>query len=152
MNAFKSLETLIPPEGEDIPGFGGTAFLPDIAISREGQNIRQEIATIRNSILKARSGGAVTPSEAGRMLEELGTGVGRTDAQMRRGIKNARKVLETRLKSTFAGFSKEAVEEFGGRGGFTLDQFISPAGKTSPKGDLAKFSTKELQKKLEDLK
>ena len=57
----------------DIPGVGPLdANKPDAALPPKGKQIRQLSAQLRNSILKARSGGAVTPQEATRLLQELG--------------------------------------------------------------------------------
>lgn len=104
---------------EDIPGYGLTYALPDFLTSKEGTDARQAVGALRNVILHARSGGAVTPSEAKRLLDELGEGYGKNDDQLRRGIMNAANALQAKFKNITAGASPEAVQEFGRRGGRT---------------------------------
>lgn len=113
VNRFENLTTGL----EDIPGFGAGKILPDVMQDDTGKAIRQEVATIRNSILKARSGGAVTPQESDRLLQELGDGYGKTDAQLRYGISNVRKMMESKLGNIEAGYDPAALDMYQQRGG-----------------------------------
>lgn len=101
----------------DIPGFGQTYLLPDAAVTNEGRAARQDVAQLRNVILKARSGGAVTPSEAERMLQEIGEGAGRNDAQLRRGVINALTLLKSKSRNITAGYQPDVIEQYKKQGG-----------------------------------
>lgn len=111
-----NLQKVVPQEG-DVAGVGQTALAPDFLISQEGKDVRQAVASLRNIILKARSGGAVTPQEADRMLEEIGTGPGKNDDQLRRGLVNVSNQLASRKQNILAGYTKETQGEFASRGG-----------------------------------
>jgi hypothetical protein len=114
---------------DDIPGAGMTGFLPDFLVSQEGKDVRQSVGALRNIILKARSGGAVTPQEAARFEEELGIGAKRTDAQLRTGLKSVLGQLNAKKKGLLAGFDDSTRNEFSNRGGDTglLDLSSAPA-------------------------
>lgn len=132
----------IEKEGE-VPGFGITAFAPDLIISQAGKDARQAVATLQNMILKARSGAAVTENEAKRMLNEIGVGVTRTDKQLRQGIKNTVNVLKSKFQNTLSAYDEDVRNEFKLRGGrIDFPQF----GKTSGSG-----LTKDEEKELEEL-
>lgn len=119
LNSFEQLNRLIPAEG-DIPGFGTIeGGIPTIVTGESGKEIRQQVATLRNTLLALRSGAAVTDQERERIEEELGVGAFKTEAELRRGIQNARKILENKLKNVEAGFTKDVVNEFAARGGAT---------------------------------
>lgn len=143
MASLKKLDDKIPGgiDGDgDIPGIGGLANLagnPGIGplveqtISDEGKQIRQLVANVRNSILKARSGGAVTPQEADRVLEELGQGILRTNEQLRAGLVNIRDSLRTRVQAIEAGFPEDALAEYRSRKGAITSEdplFVRSAG------------------------
>lgn len=114
------LESRIEMDGKgDIAGFGLTAAVPDFKLSKPGQRNRQAVAALRNVILKARSGGSVTEDEAGRMLEEIGGGITRTDAQLRTGLKGVIKQLQAKQKNILAGYNPKVISEFEKRGGKT---------------------------------
>lgn len=120
------VEKLLPAEG-DVPGFGyGMKAVPDLVISKEGIDLRQSVSGLRNAILKARSGGAVTPSEASRLLEEIGEGYGKSDAQLRTGIENVRTMLDSRIQNIAAGVPPEALEIYQQRGGDVLPSSQEP--------------------------
>ena len=127
VNAFKNLDALVPQdEDADIPGFGATGLLPNFATSRAGQDIRQEVQTLKNVILKARSGGAVTPQEAERLLKEIGDASGFTDRQLRRGLNNAKKIIQESTDNIFAGFDEDTVNTYTQRGGLSRSTFAKP--------------------------
>jgi hypothetical protein len=127
VQSLDKVDSLVDIDGtSDVPGVGGlanVAGLPlvgggaEVLLSQEGQNVRQAVASFRNIVLKARSGGAVTPSEAERMLEELGLGAFRTDAQLRQGLRNARDVLNAKLGNLEAAVDPEALAEYRERKG-----------------------------------
>ena len=118
---YKSLQNLDQtiPGGidgkEDIPGVGGLSNAPDFLLSSEGKKVRLYVAGVRNSILKARSGGAVTPEEADRLLEELGLGITKTDEQLRIGLRNVRDTLKSKIQNIENGATEEAVAIWKGK-------------------------------------
>lgn len=104
---------------EDIPGVGATGFMPRMFLSSDGKNVRQSVDALQNIVLKARSGGAVTPQEATRMLNELGYGATRSDAELRVGIRNVLSQLNAKKQGILAGFDDSARGEYKARGGDT---------------------------------
>jgi len=103
---------------EDIPGAGLTGSLPDFMVSRKGQDVRQAVQGLHNILLKARSGGAVTPQEAERYRDELGFGTSKkNDEQLRQGIKNTINFLASKKRGIIAGYRPDAVQKYGSRGG-----------------------------------
>jgi len=125
LNTLKELNKIIPGglnnfKG-DIPGFGRTGNVPEITLSAAGKKMRQVAAELRNSILKMRSGGAVTTEEAARLLEELGmseTGLlpqFRTDKQFVTGLIRVRDKVKDRLATMESGFNPAVNKEFQSR-------------------------------------
>jgi hypothetical protein len=92
-------------------------------VSDEARQLRQDYAAVRNALLKARSGGAVTQGEADRLLQELGEGFGRPDDLVRRGVANLRRVIEARKSNLAAGASDDVIREYEARGGLPLMQY-----------------------------
>lgn len=102
---------------DDIPGFGQTGGFPDFLITDKGKSARQAVQSLHNILLKARSGGAVTPQEAVRYAQELGIGANKTDEQLRQGIKNTIDFLGAKKKAVLSGYQPEILNEFAKRGG-----------------------------------
>lgn len=116
--ALDKLDKKIGIDGsEDIPGVGQTAMLPGIALSQEGKDVRQLIQGLTNTILKARSGGAITEPEAERLLAEIGTGITKTDADLRRGLQNVRDTFRIKLELAESGAPEESVSIYRQRKG-----------------------------------
>lgn len=121
---------------KDIPGYGGImGNLPIFLQSEEGKALRQKIATLRNLTLKDRSGAAVTNQELTRLLEELGTGMFKTDADLKRGLSGVRKNLDAVKQNVVAGIDDDTLTEYQNRGGIPLKrgkQDTPDAGKKLP--------------------
>ncbi len=107
-------------KGKDIPGYGATGWVPSIMTSEGGKDVRQAVDSLRNTLLKIKSGSAVTDSEARRLYDELGTSIGQSDEQLRRGIQNASNFLRKQHANITAGAAPRIKEEYSKRGG-TLD-------------------------------
>jgi hypothetical protein len=106
---------------KDIPGYGGImGNLPTYLQSEEGRALRQKIATLRNLTLKDRSGAAVTNQELSRLLEELGTGMLKSDADLKRGLAGVRKNLDAVKQNVVAGVDDATLNEYQQRGGMQL--------------------------------
>jgi len=110
----------------DIPGVGLTgvaASLPlvggvfETMLSDEGKEVRQLVSSVRNAVLKARSGGAVSDGEAARLLEEIGLGPNKTDEQLRIGLRLVRDTLKSKLQNIEAGADPDALSEYRSRKG-----------------------------------
>ena len=129
LSAAERAKNAVSGEG-DIPGYGEiVGALPDWMSSQAGKDTRQSIAELQNALLKARSGGAVTPGEYDRLKSELGAGFGRGDANLRKGIANVTATLQNKMRNAQAGYSPEAVglyEERGGLTGRNLNSTIKP--------------------------
>lgn len=119
---------------KDIPGYGGVmGNLPTFMQTEEGRALRQKIATLRNLTLKDRSGAAVTNQELARLLEELGTGMLKTDADLRRGLAGVRKNLDAVKQNVIAGVDDDTLSEYQKRGGMRLKR----GGPTTPSASAA---------------
>jgi len=121
INTLKKIDELVGgldvAELKDLPGFGETGNFPEFLISPAGKELRAVSGELRNSILKMRSGGAVTPEEANRLLEELGMSQGilpqfKSDKQFVNGIKRVRDKVRDKLATREAGFNKSVNTEF----------------------------------------
>lgn len=152
VGALDRLDALVPEKG-NIEGVGYLGGLkPMAALSENGKSIQQEVAQVQNAILKARSGGAVTPAESDRLLKELGTGAFSSEDQLRRGLNNVRRTFGNKLKSIEAGYPKDALAVYRESGGITSDHFGSrskasaSAGST---GDYSKMSNADLMRALQ---
>jgi len=92
----------------DIPGYGGVDNMKHmVLLSQEGKELRTYLARVRNIVLKARSGAAVTDPEMKRFAEELGTAIGGTEEQMIMAYVNLRKGLDRVKNNIMAPFSDE---------------------------------------------
>lgn len=70
--AVTNVTKLMADAGGDLPGSGATGMLPQFMLSKKGQLMKQGFASVRNQLLKTRSGSAVTDNESARLAEELG--------------------------------------------------------------------------------
>ena len=121
---FNSVLEYVDPEDpkQDVAGVGKTAMLPDLLISSKGKETRQVLAGLKNIVLRARSGGAVTPQEASRLLNEIGDGNFKTDEQLKAGVKRFGMRLKETLKDKEAALSDEGKREYVARRGGLLSE------------------------------
>lgn len=118
---------------KDIPGYGGImGNLPTFLQTEEGRSLRQKIATLRNLTLKDRSGAAVTNQELTRLLEELGTGMLKTDADLKRGLAGVRKNLDAVKQNVVAGVDDDTLNEYQQRGGLPLKRGAQTSAAKQP--------------------
>jgi hypothetical protein len=107
-------------EGE-VPGLGRLAgAVPSALLGDEGNDVRQAVAAVRNIVLNARSGAAVTDQELRRLVEELGTGVGQSEAAVRRGLKRVRDRLDKIKENAAAGVNDDVLQTYQERGGIAI--------------------------------
>jgi hypothetical protein len=120
------------PDGKtvvgDAPGVGRVAgALPAFMLSKEGNNLRQAVAQVRNIVLSARSGAAVTDQELRRLVEELGTGMGQSEESLRTGLQRVRERLEAIKTNAAAGVSDDVRRVYEDRGGIKTKPRTSAA-------------------------
>lgn len=131
-----ALSPAISKKGEvvgDIPGYGATAALPDWAITREGQDLRQDLVKLFNIELAERSGAAVTKQELDRLRDEFKAGMFKTDRQLVQGIRNYRSLLEDYKKAVFAGYGEDVKDQYWGQGGLNFKMDKPPSAPTPPR-------------------
>ncbi len=118
--------------GQDIPGVGATGWLPNFLKSADGSDLTQRIAAVRNKLLQARSGAAVTDPETNRLIEELGS---MTDRELILAWPKVRQALEVVENTVLSGYDPEVVsafqERFNNRGSPDTTVARSPGGRTS---------------------
>lgn len=112
----------------EVPGVGRVAgAVPSALLSDEGNDVRQSIASVRNIVLNARSGAAVTDSELRRLVEELGTGLGQSEDALRRGLAKVRARLDVIKTNAAAGVSDDVLNTYRDRGGMDIRRGNAPA-------------------------
>lgn len=135
----------------DIPGYGKTGSLPQFLLSDEGKTLRQKIAQLQNLTLKDRSGAAVTNQELQRLLNELGTGVLSTDAQLKTGLSQVRRNLDAVKQNVVAGVDDATLAEYQSRGGMPLKRGMQKPGSDAsarPKQKVVNIGGKEYMAEL----
>ncbi len=97
---------------EGLPGVGGLSNIGEWAFSEGGRAMKARVAKIRNMILKARSGGAVTPSEAQRLLTEFSLGVMNTDEDFLRSWTDFKEQVARGEQNIYGGFTDEVKAQY----------------------------------------
>lgn len=104
-----------------VPGIGPLKNMaPAFMMSDEGRDVRQALAQVRNIVLHARSGAAVTDQELRRLVEEIGTGTGMSEDDIRRGLKKVRDRIDKIKQNMAAGVSDDVLETYQSRGGLPI--------------------------------
>jgi hypothetical protein len=107
----------------DVPGFGRAAgLLPDVLVSIAGEDLRQDVNSLVNQLLKARSGGAVTPQEAARLAAEIKGA--NTDRALVRGLRNLKTTLQNKMQNTLAGAPRESLALYRERNPGVIDSAL----------------------------
>jgi len=117
IGVLEELGNLLPPEGEDIAGYGLTGPLPDRLLSSEGRAIRSAFSRLFNTTLKERSGVAVTEPELERLKNEFNTGKFKTDEDLRNALGRYQRILGRLINATLAKYPQEVVEQYQSQGG-----------------------------------
>lgn len=120
-------------KGGDLPGYGTAAgFLPDVAVSADGNKLRSAAEDLVDMRLRARTGAGAQAPEMVRILRTYGIFPGASDDQARAGLKKLYGDTEQEIRQIQAGYSPAVVEEFRKRGGVTADDIFGV--KAPPKG------------------
>ena len=132
-------------KGTQLEGVGGVqSITPDFLKSDKGKQLNQAAQSVKNAILKARSGGAVSADESNRLLSEIGMGEGmsgllqfRTSDQFITGMKSVRETLRAKIANMQAGAGPDAVnlykKQYQGGAAPTLDNPLFQGGQSKPK-------------------
>jgi hypothetical protein len=104
-----------------VPGIGAVKnALPAALMSDEGKDVRQALAQVRNIVLSARSGAAVTDQELRRLVEEIGTGAGMSEADIRKGLAKVRARVDKIKENAAAGVNDDVLRTYQDRGGIAI--------------------------------
>lgn len=141
-----SLESAISivNQKKGIEGVGLGAGKLDVMLSSEGKQLRQSLEQIKNALLLARGGKVITDNELKRLLAEIGTGQGRTDEQLRIGLRNVVKTFKSKLGNIQSGVRPEALKVFGERGDNPFARLDVLNVRSFDGGDLKNLSDEEL--------
>lgn len=123
-----------------LKGFAAQARIPftnvtpfeGLALNDEDKPLYQSISGLKNVVLKLRSGGAITDSEATRMLEELGQGSARSGSQLLTGIKNVTNKVRATIQTIESGFDPSSVDVLAARGNPTSSASLPNAQLSKP--------------------
>jgi hypothetical protein len=127
----------------EVPGVGRlTGAVPSALLSEEGNDVRQSVAAVRNIVLNARSGAAVTDQELRRLVEELGTGIGQSESALRRGLQKVRDRMDVIKANATAGVSDDVLNTYTERGGLKMTRGV-PEKKKAEAKDANAFSDAE---------
>jgi len=113
--ALVPLQDLIKKSGE-VPGYGPMESLtPGVLeqfLNPKGQAARQLVQGLSNVKLKLQSGSAVTVPEFDRFAKAFGSGVFKTEAQLRNGLQQALNEYRKRLDNAMGGVRPEIRQKF----------------------------------------
>jgi hypothetical protein len=109
-DAVNNVSGLMDKAGNDLPGVGMTGSLPQFMLTKEGQKMRQGYAQVRNMLLRARSGQAVTDAESARLAEELGASP--SDETLITAWPRVLAQVDAMEKAIKAGFDDDTVKTF----------------------------------------
>jgi hypothetical protein len=130
--AVPSAQGTAQAKGKDIPGFGMLdRITPGFLLSDNAKDIRQNVQSLSNMVLKMRSGAAVTDSEMRRVLTELGQGNFTSEDQILKGLQIIRRVTDAEATNIGAGFDQGILDEYQTRAGFKIPR--GGAGTVGPK-------------------
>ena len=133
----------------DIPGFGATAKLPDFMLTEKGKQLRQRVATLFNTVLKDRSGAAVTSQELTRLKNEFGQGLIKTDDQLLDALDRFRNVLDEHKLTLAAGYDDDVVSTWQSRSNLTLRDIKEGDGGDGKKTVVRRYAINPQTGKLE---
>lgn len=92
--ALEAVEDELAMLPDDVPGYGLTGPLPNVAISAKGKEIRRKVNELLDTKLRVATGAAAPPGEFRTFREILGVSDLSTDADLRSAVKQARAVIE----------------------------------------------------------
>lgn len=111
--------------GVSIPGMGRWSF------GDKAQNLQSSAAKVFNTILKDRSGAAVTNTELERLKTEFGEGKYNTESQMVNALQRYKRGVQNELQNREAAYSPEVVNRYTDQGGRTSRSGVQLNGRPS---------------------
>lgn len=118
-NYGKDLSTI---EDASIPGVGFMGkYRPDFTMDSKDVNFRQNVASLANSLLKSRSGAAVTDQEYKRFLEEVGSGNFSNEKNLLTGLKKMQQDIQGQNRNVGKIYGDEISNEYESRTGDKLN-------------------------------
>jgi hypothetical protein len=106
--------------GVSIPGVGR------VNVSEEAADLEARFAPIFNTVLKDRSGAAVTTPELERLKNEFSQGKYNSEAKLLAATRRFRDAAKKTLKAQEAGYPKEIKPRYKDQGGKTVDEHFAP--------------------------
>lgn len=101
----------------DVAGYGQSNLVPLVALTEEGQEIRQSVQGLQNQLIYDRSGAAITSEELRRLATELGTSKTMSDARLKQGLMEYRSQLTDVARNILSGYPKSVLISYLARGG-----------------------------------
>lgn len=123
--------------GVSMPGLGRVSFY-----SGGARTLQDSVARIFNTVLKDRSGAAVTTPEMERLRTEFSAGKFNTEAELIGALQRYKDTLKSTLKNIEAGYTPEAKERYKERGGLISEDIKTKSESTPSKNT---FNTNELE-------
>lgn len=107
------------PSKDDLPGVSIPGYGRVTAHSSDARNLNSSLAKIFNTVLRDRSGAAVTTPELERLREEFNTGKYNTEEELISAAKRYKSALMAKMQDIEAGSNPQALAEYKNRRGTT---------------------------------
>ena len=133
--AFNRVEAM-NASSDDLSGVGGPANTVLGKWSSEGAANQNTIADLRNAIIAAGAGKAITQTEMKLMLDELALNPWDREETFRKAVTNIRSRINEATKNWYAGAGKDVVQSYKDEGGYLWD--VDP--ESDPYGDRARLN------------
>lgn len=128
---FRTLTSKYTDKGEDVPGMGRASGMPlaNAFQGKDAQDIQGALMAIKNGIMRARSGLAVTVPEAERLAAELEQSVLHSEGQRMGALDRIESLVGDRAANMQTLLSPAALDEYTKRRGRTgaTGTFDAPA-------------------------
>ena len=128
--------------GVSVPGYGRVNFYDS-----DARNLQGAAAGVFNSVLKDRSGAAVSNTEMARLKKEFGEGSFNTEAEIVTALQRYKKAVNTELQNREAGFNQGVRDKYKEQGGRTSQSTV-----TKPHQDQGEAGSQARQKRIAELK
>lgn len=126
-------------EGKSIPGIGVMDF--SSKFTQEGSDVRQAVGAVRNALLKALSGAAVTESEAQRLEDQM-FGPFATEKSFRNGWTTLKNAISAKEKNIDQSYDPLIVETYRSR-----NPSAKSAGAPASGGESGELSFEEFKRR-----
>lgn len=147
------LETLKDDKKVNVPGTRVPGIGHVFMTSSKGRELQSDIKSIFNSLLKERSGTAVTDTELPRLQSEFEDGKWGSEQELLRGLAKVKQIAQRAVKQTEAAFPKEVVEQYRANDGFTYeDMYPASPAKGKKQTEDGKTALSPFQQRLNAMK